>query len=385
MRVHPPEHRGEAAPPSARPRARLLAPTLAFCAAAALLGVWLALRPAPREATGAMGVAGGALAPNDHSLIDAAELARRRELVEPLLSRASDRNRAATDAAIARVHERFDAFRAAAPAFADDMASWGSRLGVLRRLPSDWWRRTTGDACPEPASDVERYVRAKFEKHVVAPGAVEGAARDALAQFADDLGASRNLLWAEIDAALRTRDAPVPENVFDAREAERRVGAEAAALASRHAVGTLGAGVAAFAVSTAGSIAAEQLAAQVIARVGVSAAAGAGASALGASAGATGAAAGTGATGGALAGPVGVVVGVGLGLAVGIAIDWWMTDEYKASLTAQVRERLTALETALIDGDENEPGLRAALAHAAQTMTDSQRSAALAGVEETAR
>lgn len=366
-----------------------------LAAAGALLGVWLATKPAPRSAMGVSmsDARGGALMIRPSADADAVY----RESLEPLLDAAAERNTRIVDRALARLHECFDGFRAGAPALAEDMASWGSRLGVLRRMPSDWWdyARGAGSGCAlEAPGAVATYIRGKFEKHVAPSGAVEACIEETIGQAADDLQASRNTLWGEIDLALRASDAPVRGARFDARAMEMEASRMAASLASRHTTGTLGAGLAALAVSTAGSIAVEQLTAQVVARIGVGVAAGAAAEAV-TGAGAAAAGAGTGATGGAVAGPVGVVVGVGLGLAVGFAIDWWMTDEFKSGLEKQVVARLDALEREIVEGTGALPepggprgaeaGLRLALLEAVEALDKSQRAAALAGVQEAMR
>lgn len=379
-------------------RAGARAPALMLAAAGALLGVWLATKPAPRSAMGvSMSDARGG-APTIRRSDDADAVYR--ESLEPLLDAAAQRNQRIVDRALARLRERFDGFRAGAPALAEDMASWGSRLGVLRRMPSEWWDHATGERsgcaleAPGAPSAVATYIRGKFEKHVAPAGAVEACIEETIGQAADDLQASRNTLWGEIDLALKASDAPVRGTRFDARAMEMEASRMAASLASRHATGTLGAGLAALAVSTAGSIAVEQLTAQVVARIGVSVAAGAAAEAA-TGAGAAAAGAGTGATGGAVAGPVGVVVGVGLGLAVGFAIDWWMTDEFKSGLEKQVVAQLDALEREIVEGTGALPepggprgpeaGLRAALLEAVEALDKSQRAAALAGVQEAMR
>lgn len=356
----------------------LRAPVAALALALALAGVWLATGSSPRsaDATNAgPGTVGGALTHRPRAAIDP----------EPFLADAERRNAAAVDRALADLQERFDGFRAGAPAFAQDMASWGTRLRILGRGGADWWIGLTSGA-PELSDRVRTFVGEKLQRHVLAPGALEDAVADAVATFALELESSQNGLWIEVSSRLRPSDGAPGAVPLDSARARDRAAALASAMTASHAQRTIGAGLAALGVSTAGSIVAEQVAAASLARVGASLAAGAGAEALGAGAtGAAGASVGAGASGGALAGPAGVIIGVGVGLVAGVAIDWWMTERFEARLTEEVRAYLDRVEHELIEGSTGERaggGLRVALLEAARAANQRQRAAVLAAISE---
>ena len=81
--------------------------------------------------------------------------------VQPLLDRCGAGNRQSAERCSQRVHEQFAAYRKNVGVFVDDITSTWTRLGILRRMPADWWRED---------GRVEKYVQAKFEKHIFSEG-----------------------------------------------------------------------------------------------------------------------------------------------------------------------------------------------------------------------
>src|SRR4051812_14159399 len=60
----------------------------------------------------------------------------RQELV-PLLDKAKKNNHEAADRAIERLKKDFDRYRSGIPAYVGDVASWGTRFGLLGRTTKD--------------------------------------------------------------------------------------------------------------------------------------------------------------------------------------------------------------------------------------------------------
>lgn len=300
--------------------------------------------------------------------------------VAPLLDRASDADRAAVDRALASLHERFNACRAGAPAFAEAVTAWGTRAGLAKRMAADSWDRAWG-RIDDRSPRVQWRIEQLFKEHVLAEGVIESALRDAGETLAHDIESRRNETWSQIAVSLRTDDAPVGAASLDFEAFERSVRQTAAALAAGRAERSVASGAATLAMSAAGGWLAEQAAAQAISRLGLSAAGAAARGAAGAAAGAAGGTAGgasAGGAAGALGGPGGAIIGFGVGLAVGVVIDWWMTEDFRDRLEGEVVAYIDALEREVIDGADGRPGLRAALLDAVEQAGRAQRDAVLA-------
>ncbi len=303
------------------------------------------------------------------------------ERIEPLIDVSQSRNDAAADRAVEFLQDRFDGYRAGVKPFVESVTSWRARFAIARRMPGDWWSKAFGAS--EERSDVERYVMGRFRAHIMDERSVEVAIVEAANTLAADLEANRNLLWTEIELALREADAPVVTPIGDFGAFQRAADLEASAMASRFATDSLVNGIATFAAGAAGGLVAEQAAAALLARLGgaasVSAAAGAAASGSAVAGGA-----GVGAGGGALGGPVGAVIGFGAGLAVGAVIDWKMTDAFQDRLEGELHAYLDELEAAVVNGTDENKGLRAALDEAVRHAAAAQKGAVLAKLRETA-
>lgn len=278
--------------------------------------------------------------------------------VAPAIAAADKANRAAARRCLARLKDMFDRHRKGIPAFTEDMTSLGTRFGVLRRMPGDWWNER---------NDVRVYIGAKFEKHIFSADSLEQDVESALATFRQAIEANNNHLLTEVRAAVSRSDLPHLSNVdygdFSS-DLTRTIQDFAAASAKDSVTNAILTELA----SGVGGAAATQLVVLIGTRIATMAAS---SSAAAGGATAAGAAAGTG--GGSLGGPAVAAVGFGVGLAVGIIIDWWMTAQFEEKLNGQLNEMVDGVEKSLVSGAEGKPGLRASLDQACDLLSDAYR------------
>lgn len=263
--------------------------------------------------------------------------------VEPSIKRADELNREAADRCVARLKQSFDGYRSGIKPFCKEINTWGTRLGVIRRMPSDWWYEQT---------DVSDFIQTKFGKHLFTDQKLAADIAGALAQFREDVEANQNTLVSDIRAAISSQDLPgLPE--IDYSEFATDLSERLNAYAAQSARDTVVKGIVAELASGVGGIAAEQLLAQLVVRlasmVGTSTAAAGGATAGGAA---------VGGGGGVLGGPIGIAAGFAVGLVVGGVIDWWMSSNFEAKMTEQLNRLIDELNREVIAGDVDRPGLR---------------------------
>jgi hypothetical protein len=305
----------------------------------------------------------------------------------PLLDKTKEQNLQSADKAIDRLHEVFDRSRSGITDFADDVTSWSTRFGLLERMTKDTWHNYWKAETDPGSQHVKEYMLEKFQAHIMSQGSLQQGVDSALAQFKDDVAASRNLLLREMKLALSTSDVRLdfatPD--FDAfqRDFQEHIATSIAGLATASVQNA----VVSFAASSAATIAVEQLVSQIL-RILASEAVSAG---LEAAAAGGSSMAGGGALGGAtgwLGGPAGAAIGVGAGLALGAIVDWWLTDDFKSHLTQELTRYLNNLERGMIDGvaadgdRPAQPGLRATLRRAADTIHAIQSRAVLKALGE---
>jgi hypothetical protein len=356
---------------------------LALVSAAAMVAVWLFLMQPPPTSESppapsppAVQVALPSVSRNEFY---------RRELV-PLLEKAKVKNRASADKALDRLHQEFDRFRSGIPGFVDDVSSWRTRFGIVRRISRDKWKnfwKATDDAESE---EVKNYMLQKFEYHILAQDDLQKAVGSSLSEFQDDVAANRNQLLAQMRIALTTADMNLDFTRPDFASFQREFDLFIARRVESNATDSLvNATVNLLANSIAG-FAAEQVVAQIIVRFVAAQAVAAGVEAAAAGGSSTAGSAAVGGAAGWLGGPLGAVIGVGAGLAVGAAVDWWVTDKFKANLTEELTTYLDNLERDMISGvaaTAEQPariGLREALHHAADKFYDIQSQAALSAL-----
>lgn len=246
-------------------------------------------------------------------------------------------NREATERCLRRLRGVFQGYRRGVSPFVEDLTSIRTRLGIARRMPSDWWNDD---------KRIEHYIKAKFEKHLFSEKSLVDDVAAILQRFRDEVDANQRRMLVEIKASLELADLPEVDvdryDSFLASVAQRMKGYSA-----DQGTSSIYNAVVVLVISEAGSYAAVSVIAGLLARFGttaaVSTAAGAGATAGGAAAGAGG---------GSVLGPAGTVVGLGVGLAVGLVIDWWMTERFEAEMTEKMTAYMRSLEASMIQGSQ---------------------------------
>jgi hypothetical protein len=322
------------------------ATVLAFC-----IGVliYLALRPAPSPPE----------LPSPPRPAKAERISTRArffdEQVQPAIAAADKANREAAERCIQRLRDQFSKYRRGVEPLVEDLTSWGTRLGVVRRMPSDWWYEST---------NVQEFVTEKFQAHLFSEESLKQGIEGALATFRDDVRANSDKLLTEVKAAISRADLPeTPSVEYSEFSSDVTKGLEQYSVkAGKDSVLSL---VLTLLVSEIGERAAIQIVAAVGTRIAATAAT-ASASAGGATAG--GAVAGG--AGGSSVGPVGTVVGAGVGLIVGVIIDWWISEYFEVKLSLQLQEMIDQIELSVIQGIGEQPGLELALAETCDVLRD---------------
>jgi hypothetical protein len=302
-----------------------------------------------------------------------------REAIVPLLDQFDRRNDEAVINAIVVLHDRMSMHRAGVGPFTREVVSWGTRFGVLKRYPSDTWHKLRGQS--DDTHRVTEYVNEKFRRHILSEESLRQDVDAVVAQFNDDMLASRNRLYAELALPLARIKASHPITTPGLADFSRDVASRASRMAGAMAPDTVVAGLAAVcggwvATDVAQAIT-SRIVTQVLAQLGTAMAA-EGIEAGGATLG--GAAAGGG--GGSLVGPVGTIIGVGVGLVVGAIVDWRMSKRFEAKITDQCNWFLINLERQLRDGTPQSPGLKDELGEAAALASRLQREAIQAALKE---
>ncbi len=186
-------------------RSQITAGGLALVASAGLVAVWLLLA---RESASAISDDTSAAPPPTPQIVlpsVSKDEFYRRELA-PLIDKARASNRASADKSLVRLHQEFDRFRTGIPGFVDDVSSWRTRFGIIRRLGRDKWQNFWKAGDDADSEEVKNYMVAKFERHILAPDELQTAVEASLGEFKDDVAATRNRLLAEMNVALTTAD-----------------------------------------------------------------------------------------------------------------------------------------------------------------------------------
>lgn len=266
--------------------------------------------------------------------------------IEPLLKSTERANRLATERAIQRIGDTFNRYRHGIRPFTEDITSIGTRFGILRRMPADWWHED---------QRINAYIQEKFEKHLFSEQQFQRDIAGILDSLKDDLEANTNRLLAGIRSSIERHDLPQIQ-VPDYQKYDKEVRTIVLEFSGDRAKDSFYQGIATLVLAEVATITAHQIVVRVLVSVGTSAATSAAASG--------GAAAGGAAAGGAtgtLAGPVGTAIGVGVGLVVGVIVDWWMTDHFIERLTNDLTDYINQLEAGLLDGTKSDAGLKKTL------------------------
>lgn len=278
------------------------------------------------------------------------EVNRTKEFLESTLQPLVDENQlanlVAVERCLTRIDDSFTKYRKGIKPFSDDITSMGTRFGILTRMPANWWYED---------GRIQQYVQAKFESHIFGEKQLNDDLTLALTSLRDEIQANRSELLASVKLAISESDFPnlaIP----DYKAFDQQVNRLLVEFSSNRARDSVYHGIATMVTSEVAAIVVTQIITRVVTAIGTSAATSA---AAGGGATAGGAAAGAG--GGSLGGPVGTAIGLGVGLVVGILVDWWMTENFKATLEADLNKYLTDLRNGIVDGVNGEPGLRNAL------------------------
>lgn len=257
------------------------------------------------------------------------------EAVQPQIETADQLNRQAATRCIARLDRVMRSYQRGVKPFVSDLTSISTRLGIVRRLPGNWWNED---------QRIEKYVRGKFEKHLFSEQRLVADIGDVLDQFKSEIESNQRRMLASVRVAVTESELPeVDVDQYD--DFFQSVVVQLNDFATARGTESVYSGLTVLVISEAGSFAATSIVAGLLARFGTAAAVSAAAGA-----GATAGAAGVGAGGGTLAGPVGTAVGFGVGLAVGLVIDWWMTEKFETEMSAQMNGYMSSLRETILHG-----------------------------------
>jgi hypothetical protein len=280
------------------------------------------------------------------------------EKVQPAIAAADKANREAMERCLQRLRDTFGKYREGIGPFADDLTTWGTRFGILRRMPSDWWYKNT---------DAQKFVAEKFEARLFSEQSLKQPVENSIKQFNDDVHANNNTLLANIQAALSKSDLPlIPKVDYGNFSSDvTRTLQEFSGRAAKDSVTSL---LLAEIASGVGTAAATRVVSMVVAQLAVwtteAAAMAGGETAVGAT---------LGGGGGSVVGPIGTAVGFCVGVATGLGIDWWMTSKFKTRLSVELNEMIDQLESSVIQGTASQPGLSQALSESCDALRDAYR------------
>jgi hypothetical protein len=302
--------------------------------------------------------------------------------IVPLLDRFERRNNAAVERAIVVLRDRMARHRAGVSVFADEMMSWGTRFGVVGRYSTNVWHKLWREK--NIPDRVAEYVHEKFYEQVLSEDDLKQDVAAVLAQFNEDMTASRNQLYVELTLPLSqiqlgsTHATTQTAGVDQLAQAMQRQAADIAkASADTGVIAGIVSAAGGWLATDAATSVAESVVTQILTTTATAMAA-EGIEATSATAG--GAAAGGGV--GSFAGPAGTIVGIGVGLVAGCIVDWCLSSHFRAKITAQCNAFLDDVESGLRDGSAKVPGLKQALSNAARTLTEAQREAILQSLKQ---
>ncbi|WP_345321824.1 hypothetical protein [Novipirellula rosea] len=255
--------------------------------------------------------------------------------VEPEIAKTDRLNREAADRCIQRIGLLIRRYHRGVTPFVNDLTSISTRLGIVKRMPGDWWQED---------NRIQSYVAEKFEKHLFSEKVLTDDIAAILDDFRKEIDANQKRMLVNVHASLEVAD--LPEVQLDQYETfYESISHQLQSFSAEQGATSVYNAIVVILISEAGSYAATTIVAGLLARFSATAAVGAAAGA-----GTAAGAAATGAGGGSFVGPVGTVVGLGVGLAVGLIIDWWMTEKFEGKVSEQLHDYLDMLEATLLDG-----------------------------------
>ena len=303
-----------------------------------------------------------------------------RDAILPMLADFDARNAAAVERALGGLHDRIRMHKAGIPQFTREIVSWKTRFGVVGRYSSDvWYNLRHGH---RDVTAVSQYVNEKFRRHILSEDALKADVAAVLAQFDQDVQASRNRLYSDLSLPLERIRVAVPLAAPQVDRFREDVARRAARMTSGIALDTVVAGLAAVAGGWVATDVAQaittRIVTQILSQIGTAMAA-EGIEAGGATAG--GAAAGAG--GGSLGGPLGAIIGLGVGLVIGAIVDWRLSKKFEHKVARQCEGFLDLVEYRLRNGTGDSPGLRRIFLDTIDLTGRVQRDAILAALKET--
>jgi len=258
----------------------------------------------------------------------------------PLLAGAKAKDLAAVNRALTALDSCFAGYAGGVDAFTHDLTAWGTRFKLIWRKSVETVKRR------EIPEGTAKLVRDKFDQHVVSDAKLEADVLTVMKQFAYDVEADRNELLGSLRTKLAASELPVQVREVAMADFKSSYEAQLKSLLGHLPGNSVMVGVGGI---TAG-IVTEEAVRQMV-RVVITQAAARLAGGAMASGGAAATAVAAGGTGGTAVAPgVGTAVGVVGGFLVGAVVDWWMTDEFEATVKADVLAFLTQTKATLISG-----------------------------------
>jgi hypothetical protein len=302
---------------------------------------------------------------------DAARVERvYRDSIVPAVAAFELRNGAAVGRAVGMLHDRIEARRGRIRRFTKDISSWSTRFGILKRYPGDLWGKLRG----RDGNAVRAYVNEKFRDDILSEIGLRQDVVAVVAQYNQDMAASRNELYSGLELPLRQIKVIRPAGDVSLDRISHDVRDRARVLSGRLASQSVAAGLVEFSggwlAMDAGQAVASRVVGQILARVGTAMATDAIAAG-----GATVEASAAGGGAGSLGGPLGTIIGIGVGLVVGAVIDWRLSKVFEAKIAEQCNRFLDTLEYHLRDGASPGSGLRGTLLESTRLANEAQAQA----------
>ncbi len=277
--------------------------------------------------------------------------------IDSLVDQTEQANLEAADHCIAQIHQAFERYRSGVPHLVEDLMSLRTRLRVAAGMVRDTLSNQ---------GNVQRLMQGKFQQYVLSEAVLQKDIHDSLQQFREAIWANQQELLSSVKAAVESIDPSF--GLPSAEQFHKDLFGRLAPVLVDEAHASVYQFVAAFVASEIAANVGTRLVASLLNRLLLSFGTRIAATAA-AVGGTTPAGAAAGGTGGSMAGPIGTAAGVAVGLAIGIAVDWWLSNQQEAYLTATLNEHIRQIELQLIEGSpagasvdgQEHPGLRAAL------------------------
>ena len=119
--------------------------------------------------------------------------------VEPRIAETNQLNLEAADRCIERLKRLMNRYRRGVDPFVEDLTSISTRLGIVRRMPGDWWKDD---------HRVQDYVEEKFQRHLFSESMLTRDVGGILDAFRSEVDANQKRMLVNIRASLETADLP---------------------------------------------------------------------------------------------------------------------------------------------------------------------------------